>query len=63
MRGARIPTLTKNAGERKFSINQNLTVLFVLRRTLRIIIDANRYGVVELECYGLCAQNGAYLVQ
>ena len=33
---------TKNEGERKFSMNQNFTVLFVLRRTLKIMIDAKR---------------------
>ena len=33
--------LTRKEGERKFSINQNLTVLLVFRRTLRIMIDAN----------------------
>ena len=32
--------LTKKDGERKFSMNQNFTVPFVLRSTLRIMIDA-----------------------
>jgi hypothetical protein len=34
---------TRKEGERKFSMNQNLTVLFVFFITLRIMIDANRY--------------------
>ena len=34
--------LTKNEGERKFSMNQNFTVLLVLRKTLKIMIDAKR---------------------
>jgi hypothetical protein len=32
---------TRKDGERKFSMNQNLTVLFVLRRTLKIMMDTN----------------------
>ena len=36
---------TRKDGERKFSINQNLTVCFVLRSTLRIIIDANLWKI------------------
>ena len=35
--------LTRNEGERKFSINQNLTVLSVFRRTLSIMIEDRRY--------------------
>ena len=34
--------LTKKEGDKKFSMNQNLTVLFVLRRTLRIMMEAKR---------------------
>jgi hypothetical protein len=36
--------LTRNEGDRKFSINQNLTVFFVFRRTLSIMIEDSRYG-------------------
>ena len=32
---------TRKDGERKFSMNQNFTVCFVLRKTLKIMIDAN----------------------
>jgi hypothetical protein len=39
-RGSR---LTKNEGERKFSMNQNLTVLWVCFITLKIMMEANRY--------------------
>lgn len=41
--------LTRNDGDRKFSMNQNLTVLFVLRRTLRIMMDANRYPDINAQ--------------
>ena len=34
---------TRKDGERKFSMNQNLTVWFVFLRTLRIMIEAKRY--------------------
>lgn len=34
--------LTRNEGERKFSMNQNLTVLLVFRKTLIIMIEAKR---------------------
>ena len=34
---------TKKAGDRKFSMNQNLTVLFVCFITLRIMMEANRW--------------------
>jgi len=34
--------LTRKVGDRKFSINQNLTVLLVCFITLRTMIDANR---------------------
>jgi hypothetical protein len=34
--------LTRKEGDRKFSINQNLTVLLVCFITLRIMIEANR---------------------
>lgn len=36
---------TRKDGDRKFSINQNLTVCSVLRRTLKIMIDANLWKV------------------
>jgi hypothetical protein len=42
-------SLTRNEGERKFSMNQNLTLLFVLRKTLRIMIDTNRYNREEVQ--------------
>jgi len=29
-------------------MNQNLTLLFVLRKTLRIMIDTNRYNRAEI---------------
>ena len=35
-------TLTIKVGDKKFSINQNLTVLWVCFMTLRIMIEANR---------------------
>ena len=34
--------LTRKEGDKKFSMNQNFTLLFVFRRTLRIIMDAKR---------------------
>lgn len=34
--------LTKNEGDKKFSMNQNLTVLLVFRMTLNIMIEAKR---------------------
>lgn len=37
-----IPTLTLNLGDKKFSMNQNLTVLSVCSRTERIIMDKKR---------------------
>lgn len=40
---------TRNEGDKKFSMNQNLTLLFVCRRTLRIIIDAKRYTQTSVE--------------
>lgn len=45
--------LTRNEGERKFSINQNLTVLLVFRKTLRIMIEAKRYKCVRLVVGGI----------
>lgn len=38
---------TRKDGDKKFSMNQNLTVLFVLRKTLNIIIEANRCAADE----------------
>ena len=38
---------TRNEGDRKFSMNQNLTVLFVWRRTLRIMIEAKRCCICQ----------------
>jgi hypothetical protein len=35
--------LTKNDGDKKFSMNQNLTEEFVLRSTLAIMIETNLY--------------------
>ena len=43
--------LTKKDGERKFSMNQNLTLLFVWRRTLVIMIDAKRYQECEYQTF------------
>ena len=40
--------LTKNEGDKKFSINQNLTVLFVLRNTLRIMIPTKRCARISI---------------
>ena len=42
---------TKKAGDKKFSMNQNLTVLLVCFITLRIMIEANRWK--ENKC-GVC---------
>ena len=39
-----VETLTRKDGERKFSMNQNLTLLLVLRSTLKIMIEAKRYS-------------------
>ena len=38
---------TRNEGDKKFSMNQNFTVPFVLRSTLRIMIDAKRYDAIS----------------
>jgi hypothetical protein len=54
--------LTRNDGERKFSMSQNLTVLFVFLITLSIMIEDSR--CVRLSLYIVLAEGvPAYLVQ
>jgi len=36
---------TRKDGDKKFSMNQNLTVLLVFFKTLSIMIEANRYQI------------------
>ena len=47
----RVGVPTKKAGDKKFSMNQNLTVLFVCFITLRIMIEANRWKKNECDVH------------
>jgi len=54
---------TRNEGDRKFSMNQNLTVLFVLRSTLRIMIPTNRWNLMFKRVLKLHHKRETYLVE